>query len=229
MDNCDGTTVITAKDGSNVVINASELVWSNGATTNPITVTTSTSITATRTINGCTSGSSNIINPAPGSAPGSPNVTYNAPACDESTFSVTITGVTSGVSYTIKDKNGANIAGVLPGNSVTAANTGNITFSNIPAGSGYQVTASIGSCSSTASSCNTAQGITTKSIDNTNLVLQEGNQVAVKAYPNPFNDKVRFVVNSPDAGNGSLEIYNMLGQRVQTVYQGHINAGNQKF
>jgi hypothetical protein len=229
VDNCDGTTVITAKDAASNVISASELTWSNGATTNPITVTTTAPVTATRTVNGCTSGNSNSVTPAPGSAPDAPSVTYNPPACDQTTFSVTITGVVAGVTYTIKDKNGANIAGVSPGNSVTAPNANNISFSNIPAGSGYQVTASVGSCSSAASNCNTSAGITRKVVDNTNLVLAEGNQLLVKAYPNPFNDKVKFVVNSAQAGNGSLEIYNMLGQKIKTVYQGHINSGNQNF
>jgi hypothetical protein len=229
VDNCDGTTVITAKDAGNTIINASELTWSNGATTNPITVTTTTPVTATRTVNGCTSVSSNSVTPAPGNAPAAPSVTYNPPVCDQTTFSVTITNVVAGVTYTIKDKNGATITGVSPGNSVTAPNANNISFSNIPAGSGYQVTASVGSCSSAASNCNTSAGITRKVVDNTNLVLADGNQLQVKAFPNPFNDKVKFVVNSAQAGNGSLEIYNMLGQKIKTVYQGHINSGNQNF
>jgi hypothetical protein len=42
----------------------------------------------------------------------------------------------------------------------------------------------------------------------------------VKAYPNPFSDRVKFMVTSTVAGNGNLEIYNMMGQKVKTVYQG---------
>jgi len=52
---------------------------------------------------------------------------------------------------------------------------------------------------------------------------------SVKAYPNPFSDKIKFVVTSPAAGRGNLEIYNMMGQRVRTVYQGYIVAGTQTF
>ena len=37
------------------------------------------------------------------------------------------------------------------------------------------------------------------------------------------------MVNSPQAGYGTLEVMNMLGQKVKTVYQGHINAGGQNF
>ena len=51
----------------------------------------------------------------------------------------------------------------------------------------------------------------------------------VEAFPNPFNDKVRFVITSPEAGYGSLDVMNMLGQKVKTVFQGRLNAGTQNF
>ncbi len=51
----------------------------------------------------------------------------------------------------------------------------------------------------------------------------------VKAYPNPYTDKVRFEINSPQAGQGSLEVFNVLGQKVKTIYQGHIIKGTQLF
>jgi len=56
-------------------------------------------------------------------------------------------------------------------------------------------------------------------------VTVEGSGLAVTAYPNPFRDQVRFVINSRVSGQASLEVYNMLGQRIQTVYTGNIVAG----
>jgi hypothetical protein len=53
--------------------------------------------------------------------------------------------------------------------------------------------------------------------------------VTVKTVPNPFGSKVRFVINAPQAGNGTLEIFNTMGQKVKTVYQGYINAGTNFF
>ena len=44
VDNCNGTTTITAKDGSSNNISSSESVWSNGANGNPITVSTTTTV-----------------------------------------------------------------------------------------------------------------------------------------------------------------------------------------
>src|SRR5438034_4951254 len=84
VDNCDGTTTITAKDASNNIISASELTWSNGATTNPISVSTTTAVTATRTVNGCTSGNSNSIAPAPKTTPGAP-ILSKVDNCDGTT------------------------------------------------------------------------------------------------------------------------------------------------
>lgn len=49
--------------------------------------------------------------------------------------------------------------------------------------------------------------------------------ITVKAMPNPFTSQVRFMINSTEQGNGTLDIYNMLGQRIKTLYQGNIPAG----
>jgi hypothetical protein len=49
----------------------------------------------------------------------------------------------------------------------------------------------------------------------------------VLAAPNPFTDKVRFTLLSDVSGQGSLEIYNTVGQKIHTVYQGHVEAGRQ--
>jgi hypothetical protein len=111
--------------------------------------------------------------------------------------------------------------------SYTPTSTASFTFSNIPAGSGFKVTVvTTGSCSATFS-CGTCPQITRAASSTAELTTES--QPTVKAYPNPFSDKVKFVVNSPVAGQGNLEIYNMMGQKVRTVYQGFITAGTQTF
>jgi hypothetical protein len=61
---------------------------------------------------------------------------------------------------------------------------------------------------------------------NVNDVLIELNsQPSVVAAPNPFNDKIRFSLKSGFSGQGTLELYNMLGQKVRTVFQGQVTAG----
>jgi hypothetical protein len=53
--------------------------------------------------------------------------------------------------------------------------------------------------------------------------------LAVTAYPNPYSDKVNFVIDTKTAGQGSLEVYNMMGQKIKTVFRGFVVAGRQNF
>jgi len=55
--------------------------------------------------------------------------------------------------------------------------------------------------------------------------VKSAEPISVSAYPNPYNDQVRFVIESSISGEGSLDVYNMLGQKLQTVYTGYIIAG----
>ena len=59
--------------------------------------------------------------------------------------------------------------------------------------------------------------------------IQNPEDLKVTTFPNPFSDRIRFVVNTTEAGTGSLEVHNMLGQKVKTVFQGRFNAGTQSF
>jgi len=56
--------------------------------------------------------------------------------------------------------------------------------------------------------------------DNTEVFTK----TTVNAYPNPFTDKVRFEIKSPVSGQAVLEMYNTMGQKVQTVYKGFVFA-----
>jgi hypothetical protein len=50
-------------------------------------------------------------------------------------------------------------------------------------------------------------------------------KLTVDAFPNPFHDRVRFVIQSPVTGQGSLEVFNSLGQKIGVVYNGMIYGG----
>jgi hypothetical protein len=50
-------------------------------------------------------------------------------------------------------------------------------------------------------------------------------KVSVTAYPNPYTDKVRFEITSTVSGKGTLEVYNMAGQKLNTVYTGQVFSG----
>ena len=60
-------------------------------------------------------------------------------------------------------------------------------------------------------------------------VIAASKGVSVAAYPNPYTDKVNFTVESDISGYGSLQVYNLMGQKVKTVYEGYMSAGKQYF
>ncbi|HEV8284532.1 MAG TPA: hypothetical protein VGQ09_09485, partial [Chitinophagaceae bacterium] len=57
------------------------------------------------------------------------------------------------------------------------------------------------------------------------VASENSGDVTVSTSPNPYNDKIRFQIESRVSGQGTLEVYNMLGQKIQTVYQGFVQAG----
>jgi hypothetical protein len=176
---------------------------------------------------GCTPVNSNPATLTVNAIPGKPVVTYVPPTCTQTTFSVEI-GSPSAGTYTLRQTSGGvgTVTKTYPADAVA----GKIVFTGLTVGKGYRVTLTTSGCISDAETCGDFTGVTgavTQKEIVTNVPVVES--PTVNAYPNPFNDRIKFVVNSPNAGNGSLEVYNVMGQKVKTVYQGRINAGNQSF
>jgi hypothetical protein len=65
--------------------------------------------------------------------------------------------------------------------------------------------------------------------ESVDITSNEAVGLRVSAYPNPFVEKVSFTITSPVSGKGSLEVYNMFGQKLQTVYEGAVTAGKTLF
>jgi hypothetical protein len=170
---------------------------------------------------------------------GAPAVTYAPPPCDASTFTVTVNSPVNGGVYTIKDKNNANISGVKVGNTTlaggvyTATSGSDFSFNSIPAGSGYRITLTQSGCTSVAAACGSPTISLEKAQTTEDQIITQyiniPDDLTVNAHPNPYTSRIKFVVSSPEVGNGSLELYNMLGQKVRTVYQGRINLGLQVY
>jgi hypothetical protein len=59
----------------------------------------------------------------------------------------------------------------------------------------------------------------------TQAVANRQESVTVTPYPNPFSENVRFQIKSDISGRGSLEVYDMNGAKLQTVYSGYIYSG----
>jgi hypothetical protein len=67
--------------------------------------------------------------------------------------------------------------------------------------------------------------IVTAPITGGSIANKTVNKLEVSAYPNPFTDVVRFSIKSTISGQANLELYNVLGQKMQTVYTGYLFAG----
>jgi hypothetical protein len=50
-------------------------------------------------------------------------------------------------------------------------------------------------------------------------------KLTVSAFPNPFADRIRFTIQAPKAGRATLEVYNMLGQKLAVPFEGQLSAG----
>ena len=109
---------------------------------------------------------------------------------------------------------------------------GSNTFSNLGSGSvtGFKVRTSNGCVASAP--CNTTsdcepigQSSRQGAISEQSIELQSKQSQRVNAAPNPFRERIRFSLKSDVSGQGSLELYNMMGQKVKTVFQGQITAG----
>jgi hypothetical protein len=223
QESTDGTTYNNITNGSPY----------SGATTttltiNPVAVSMNgNKYRAVLTSGTCPAATSNGATLTVNGIPNAPSATYNGPACDATTFSVAITGVATGNIYTIVNKNGGAISGVSPASPHTAANNSNFSFTNIPAGSGFKVSVSVSGCTSSTSECPAP----VSSLTNNSVVEPLANSSAVtkvKVAPNPYNDRIRFTVQASESGRGSLELYNIMGQKIKTVFEGYIDKGQAK-
>jgi hypothetical protein len=132
-------------------------------------------------------------------------------------------------SVTVNASGGSSFTYKLNSGAPQASNV----FSNLASGSVTSITvinsdgcSATVSCSSLVESC---VARTSSRISTSQQIESPVSTTTVKAYPNPFSDRVKFMVTSAEAGNGNLEIYNMMGQKIKTVYQGYIAAGTQTF
>jgi hypothetical protein len=163
-------------------------------------------------------------------APSAPAVTYIPPACLETTFKLSVDNPHNGSTYTLRQLSGG--VSILTKKAPDDVVGGKIVFEGLTVGKGYRVTETTNSgCISLPNFCGDFSSIVgqarIQAATTTPIVDQQ--PLKVVAYPNPFNEKINFVVTSPVSGKGSLDVYNSLGQKIKTVYQGNINKGSQNF
>jgi hypothetical protein len=148
-----------------------------------------------------------------------PNVTYVPPTCIQNTFKVVVNNPEAGSTYTLVQ---------LDGNTVVKGPyvSGVLEFTGLHIGQGYSVSSvTSAGCASLPNDCGTfTHARSTQTVTHvTDDDLRVTQQPTVLAAPNPFSDKIRFSIKSPVAGRASLELFNMMGQKLKTIYEGNMS------
>jgi hypothetical protein len=68
---------------------------------------------------------------------------------------------------------------------------------------------------------------TRRTNEGVSTAIETANAVEVMARPNPFSDVIRFTIKASSSGHGTLEVFNMVGQKIKTVYEGFVQTGEQ--
>jgi hypothetical protein len=213
-----GTIIITSPLGTGITYSINGINYQSSATFSNVVPGT---YNVTAKSNNCTSfATSKTINSAPAAATAPSLCILQQPdLCGNSTGSLRVTYPT-GTGYQYSKDNGANWQS-------------NTDFTGLAAGSNPSIIVkNADGCISAATSCSSADPTCLSSTTIKASITTENvasSQTILKAYPNPFSDKVRFELTSPVSGKGNLEVYNMMGQRVKTIYEGFISAGTQTF
>ena len=164
-----------------------------------------------------------------GARPAPPVVTITeADLCSNLTApSLTVNCPVSGV-YKLTQTGETPVTKTFPADGVN----GELVFANLKDGKGFEIYVDNGGCLSDTTDCTNytsfscpSPGLTARQLPTTDNTVQIGTEPKVLAAPNPFGDNIRFSLQSPVSGQGTLELYNMLGQKVKTVFQGYFEKG----
>jgi hypothetical protein len=241
-DATNGNTFTLAGSGTNgtpswsVQTNTNNLnvVITNGATYSPsVKVTGGTgSVTLRLTVTSsatpsCGSQTSDVIVTVT-QQPSAPDATMLMPTCTDKTFSVQVNSPVSGTTYTLTQPGNSNAA-----QTINYTGTGNVIFTGLTFGDGFSVTGTnnLSGCVSSANTCGSTTSArkmsTTSTLPVQSITIEEP-LTKVIAAPNPFGDMIKFSLQSAVSGEGTLELYNILGQKVKTVFQGYVQKGQIK-
>jgi hypothetical protein len=137
-----------------------------------------------------------------------PTITVSCPVAG--TYTLTQPGETN-KTFNYTGSNGPVVFTVKPG----------ITFS---------VTVNSNGCVSGATNCTNYTSNSCPAANTSTLepIVQSETQTLVKVAPNPYNDRIRFTLVSSESGRGALELYNLMGQKIRTVYEGYVEKGQVK-
>jgi hypothetical protein len=65
----------------------------------------------------------------------------------------------------------------------------------------------------------------TKSAEIATAITPEIELIDLKVYPNPFSDRLRFEFVSPESVNARIDLYDMNGRMVKTIFEQPVEGG----
>ena len=246
-----GSVVKWQKSTDNFVNNSSDIA-NTSATLSKSTIGALSGDTWFRAVvdNGvCSEVFSSAVKITVGANPSLPDFTITQPGlCGPETGTLTICESVSGFNYTVGAVTKAGTGASLSFTGLLAGSNPSLSIENSVGGctsASFSCTDAIPSCTSSASRVfqqqqqepdGTVEQVTIVTKEEPVVKSQAVNAseplvkgIKVTAYPNPYNDKVRFVINTEQAGEANLELVNILGQKIATVYNGHLMAGSRSF
>jgi len=66
-------------------------------------------------------------------------------------------------------------------------------------------------------------------IEDNEIIQVPHNKILINGYPNPFNNSITLEVSIPESDDYIMEIYNITGQKVHTLYRGNLNRGMHQY
>jgi predicted glutamine amidotransferase len=67
--------------------------------------------------------------------------------------------------------------------------------------------------------------VNTKSAEIATAIAPEIEHANLKVYPNPFSDRLRFEFDSPESVNARIDLYDMTGRLVKTIFEQPVEGG----
>ena len=62
-----------------------------------------------------------------------------------------------------------------------------------------------------------------------NIFMFLNNLLGIQVFPNPSNGLTKILLNTPENGNLSINLIDILGREVAVIYNGSINAGDKSY
>jgi len=170
--------------------------------------------------------------------PAGPMAEIEPITCNDRTFKLRIISPVAGVTYKLSQPGNSKTFTDITATDDGQGNVNPVIFEGLEFGDGYSVIASQGTCQSAPNTCAAGPAEESKTVIqesnkvtgqinkiSTQDIKLEGKTSTVTASPNPFSNKIQFNLTSNISGQASLELYDVLGQKVKTVYRGYMVKG----